>query len=157
MPRVWLVRAGGSNVSWLDDFKNAGYIGVGYNLQKNLTGFVPHEEIEIAYREANPDKSHQPTISRIVNQVEAFLFEIEHDDHILTPTRNRRVLMHGIANDSPAYFEAMAIGGLPHRRSVSWVDDGIEFAQQELEDLGIYGYRGTVKLISEVSDSLWER
>lgn len=156
MAQVWLVRAGGSNVFWLDDFRNAGYIGVGYNIQRNLTGFVPHEEIETAYREANPDKSHQSSITRIVNQVEAFLFDIEPGDHVLTPTRNRRLLMHGIVKESSAYFETKGVGGLPHRRDVVWIEDGIEFAQQELETYGIFGFRGTVKLISDDSDRFWK-
>lgn len=155
MPKVWLVRAGRSNAHLLD-FKNGGFIGIGYNLQRDVTSYATREEIENAYRDANPDKSHQPAITMIVNQLEAFLFEIESGDHVLTPTRNRSVIMHGIVDDSPAYFEASAVGDYPHRRNVSWADDGIEFTRQRLKGHSIYGFRGTVKLISDDSGEFWK-
>ena len=156
MTKVWLVRAGGADVYWLDDFKNGEYIGIGYNLRRDLTGFASHEEIERAFRDANPGMSHQPSITRIVHQLEAFLFDIEPRDHILTPTRNRSIIMHGIVDDSPAYFERSAVGGIPHRRSITWVDDSIPFTDSVLVDHGIYGFRGTVKLISDDSGEFWK-
>ncbi len=157
MPKVWLVRAGGSGVSWLQDFMIGGFVGVGYNLRRDLTNFAPHEEIEEAFREANPEKSHPSSITKIVNQIEAFLFDIDSGDYILTPKRNRRAIMQGIADDSPAYFQASAVGGLPHRRSVTWVNDEIEFTDAELAAHGIYGFRGTVKLLSEDGEAFWKR
>lgn len=156
MAHVWLVRAD-KNGSLCDEFKEGGYISIGYSLTVDLTNFSDRGEIKSAFLVANPDKANPGTISGAVNQIEAFLAHVEQGDHILTPTGDRRELMHGIARDSSPYFIASAAGnhGHPHRRRVAWEAGTTHFGDATLKKHGIYGARRTIKLISEDSIAFW--
>ena len=156
MAHVWLVRAD-KNGSLCDEFRKSGYISIGYSLTVDLTNFSDRDEIKSAFSVANPDKTNPGTIGGAVNQIEAFLACIEPDDHILTPTRNRRQLMRGIVEDASSCFEPSAAGnhGHPHRRCVDWDAGTTHFDDATLKKHGIYGARRTIKLISKDSVAFW--
>lgn len=156
MSRVWLINANQGLLC--AEFRNDGHASIGYSLRDDLTNFSERFEIEKAYREAKPKQSNPATISWHVNQIKAFLSCIKAGDHILTPTRDRRKLMHGIVENRPPYFvpDAVAVEGSPHRIRVAWAATSITFDDPTLKKHGIYGHRGTVKLISEDNDEFWK-
>ena len=124
MARVWLVRADGGELA--DEFRAGDHISIGFSIAEDLSDVTDLDVIEAAFRRANPKKG-RGTVTQTAGQISTFLNEIRPGDHVLTPRREHKWLMHGVVEDKPAYFVPKPGDPNHHgnRRPVKWVSDDI--------------------------------
>ena len=120
MPRVWVVRADGGNLT--DEFLGGGYASIGWGMD-DVTSAKSAEEVEALYRQTHTEETSKPRIRTQVGQIHRFLNEFEPGDYIVTPARRSGILHYGTVVDAPPCFVDQAPDDEDqhrNRRKVSW-------------------------------------
>ncbi|MCP9919750.1 hypothetical protein KBZ12_09690 [Cyanobium sp. Cruz CV13-4-11] len=98
MTNVWCVRAGGG--MYADNFLRGGFVGIGWR---------------------------EILLSNDVNEIHRFLIEIQPNDHVIIPSANTDLLIHGVVDEATPYYDPSGDDGCPlrHRRPVTWATEPI--------------------------------
>ena len=153
MASVWLVRADGGSLA--DEFRADNHISIGFAIAEDLSGVTDLDAIAAAYRRANPKQKSKAVIGMIAGQIYSFLNEIQPGDHVLTPRREHKWLMHGVVGSGSAYFVPKP-GDPDHhgnRRPVEWARDDIYRDDCALADRDKLKDRRTIALINDSADA----
>ena len=118
--KVWIVR-GGRSGQFTGQFLEVGYVGIGYNLHDvDLSCVNGPSELRNLYRKkisgADPGAK-----SNNLTRVERFLFEMQIDDYVVTPSPHPQRLICGrIASVSYHARNDEASNNYLNRRRVTW-------------------------------------
>lgn len=120
---AYCVRADGGR--YAQAFKEGGYAAIGWHETGDLSGIPSGDEAALA---AAYDAAFQGEgirhRGRNLGQIRKFLWEIEPGDVVVTPMKESRYLLVGIAGER-YYFESTPDCPYPHRREVRWLEEPV--------------------------------
>ncbi len=118
--KVWIVRGGG-NGQFTGQFLEVGYVGIGYNLHNDdLSCVNDPSELRSLYSK-NISGADRGAKSRNLTRVEGFLFEMQIDDYVVTPTpHSERLICGRIASRPYRDPNDRASNNYLNRRRVIW-------------------------------------
>jgi hypothetical protein len=125
VPEIYCVRA--ESGRYADQFKNGGYVAIGWFPGYSLTSIPDRDGIQRVYRDHHPGDTSPYAIGVQVGQVARFLFDIRAGDFVVTPTANSDLVYWGVVNDEPYRFVESPLDGCPqqHHRPVDWNDQPV--------------------------------
>jgi restriction system protein len=126
MTNVWCVRAGGG--MYADNFLRGGFVGIGWReISEDLGPVSNREQLYAVVRRYFPDIQSAILLSNYVNEIHRFLFEIQPNDHVIIPSADTDLLIHGVVDEGSPYYDPTGEDGCPlrHRRPVTWAAEPI--------------------------------
>ncbi|MBW4529815.1 MAG: restriction endonuclease [Aphanothece saxicola GSE-SYN-MK-01-06B] len=126
MTNVWCVRAGGG--MYADNFLRGGFVGIGWReISEDLGPVQTREQLYAVVRRYFPDIQSAILLSNYVNEIHRFLFEIQPNDHVIIPSSDTDLLIHGVVDEGTPYYDPSGDDGCPlrHRRPVTWAAEPI--------------------------------
>ncbi len=126
MTNVWCVRAGGG--MYADNFLRGGFVGIGWReISENLGPVQTREKLYAVVRRYFPDIQSAILLSNDVNEIHRFLIEIQPNDHVIIPSADTDLLIHGVVDEATPYYDPSGDDGCPlrHRRPVTWASEPI--------------------------------
>ncbi|MHA1278375.1 MAG: DUF2034 domain-containing protein [Candidatus Helarchaeota archaeon] len=120
-PNVFVVRADFGN--YTETFRKEEYVGVGYNINEPFDDPSDKEEIRRKYIEYNPDDS-KGRVNQNVGQIYRFLNDIDEGDIVITPYRNRMLLVGKVTSE--AYFMKDDSSPFTYRKKVEWFSETLD-------------------------------
>lgn len=126
MPEIFCVRA--ESGQYADHFKAGGYVAIGWFGDLDLGTIPDRDGIQRIYPGHHPEDTSPYVIGQQVGQVSRFLFEIQPEDFVVTPTANTDIVYWGIVKDEPYQFVESPSDGCPyqHHRAVEWNADPVQ-------------------------------
>lgn len=126
MPDIYCVRGNGGEFT--EEFKNGGYVAIGWSKLGNLSFFGDKEEIKEKYKEVYPDEDSEYVIGQKVGEIYRFYSEIEGEDYVITPCKNTDYVYYGTVEKDAYYFEENPKDNCPYsnRKKVNWCDEKIQ-------------------------------
>jgi hypothetical protein len=127
MTNVWCVRAGGG--MYADNFLRGGFVGIGWReISEDLGPVSSREQLYAVVRRYFPDIQSAILLSNYVNEIHRFLFEIQPNDHVIIPSADADLLIHGVVDEGTPYYDPSGEDGCPlrHRRPVTWAVEPIQ-------------------------------
>lgn len=118
--KVWIVRGGGEG-QFTGQFLELGYVGIGYKLHDvDLSCVNDPSELGSLYRE-KISGADQGAKSHNLTRVGRFLFEIQIDDYVVTPSPHRERLIFGRIASRPYHDPNDEVSNnYLNRRKVTW-------------------------------------
>ena len=118
--KVWIVRGGGSG-QFTGQFLEVGYVGIGYNLYDvDLSRVNDPSELRRRYSE-KISGADQGAKSGNLTKVERFLFEMQIDDYVVTPSPHPERLICGRIASGPYHDPNDEVSNnYLNRRRVNW-------------------------------------
>ncbi|MEA5443796.1 restriction endonuclease [Cyanobium gracile] len=126
MTNVWCVRAGGG--MYADNFLRGGFVGIGWReISEDLGPIQTRDQLYAVVRRYFPDIQSAILLSNYVNEIHRFLFEIQPNDHVIIPSADTDLLIHGVVDAGTPYYDPSGDDGCPlrHRRPVTWAAEPI--------------------------------
>ncbi|MCP9930581.1 restriction endonuclease [Cyanobium sp. AMD-g] len=126
MTNVWCVREGGG--MYADNFLRGGFVAIGWReISEDLGPVKTRDQLYAVVRRYFPDIQSAIQLSNYVNEVHRFLFEIQPNDHVIVPSADTDLLIHGVVDAGTPYYDASGDDGCPlrHRRPVTWAAEPI--------------------------------
>lgn len=118
MKNLWMVRAGKGSV-YIDDFLEKGVVSLGFDVEKDLSGFSDRDKLFELIQEEFPNYKRGRLVN-IAGQLFRFINEIQVGDEVLTYDSSGRTYRLGeIASDYR--FENNVVDSHSHCRSVNWI------------------------------------
>ena len=120
---AYCVRADGG--IYADAFRSGGYAAIGWEEIGDLSSIERDDLVALsaAYDAAYPNDGRSRRGMNI-GQIRRFLWEIEPGDVVVTPMKESRYLLVGVAGER-YYHEATPDCPYPHRREVEWLDEPV--------------------------------
>lgn len=118
MVNVWCVRA--EFGTYAQRFVDAGFAGIGWLHDDDLSPITVREEIYPLYRKAYPKDTSSLVVGQQVGQIARFRLEMKTGDYILTPASNTDEVFYGTIKPN-GYHYAKGDDGCRYRHRV-WVD-----------------------------------
>lgn len=125
MKNIFVVRANFGQFT--DQFLKGDYVAIGWMEEIDLSIYSSRDDLYDPYRKYHPNDTSNVVIGQQVGQIARFLFEIQPDDYVITPSANTEYIYYGIVDETGYYYEKNIDGcPYPHRKKVDWVKEHIQ-------------------------------
>lgn len=114
--RYWLVRT--DSGTYYDDFKNEGFISIGWNEFSNRDFFL-NVKADDAKKDLILEKYPKNQPGRIYNQIRRFIYDIKIGDIVMIPNENSKIISFGVIESE--LYSRDASKGFIKSRKVKWV------------------------------------
>jgi len=153
---TWMVHAG-EGATLAEGFEEKSCVAIGWRELGDLSGVKSCEEISRAIAAAYPDWEQRKQRTS-VSQVDAFLFDFQVGDRVLTYNREQRVYLVGQIVGGYEYRPEL-VEGMPHIHKVSWQggvsrDDLFDSTKSSLGSPHQTLFRVGEGAVSEIEDRL---
>lgn len=113
---------------YADNFLRGGFVGIGWReISEDLGPIQNRDQLDTVVRRYFPDIQSTILLSNYVNEIHRFLFEIQPNDHVIIPSADADLLIHGVVDAGTTYFDPSGDDGCPlrHRRPVTWAAEPV--------------------------------